>query len=300
MSGARVQAFALLALAMLFWAGNWVIGRALREAFDPVALNFWRWAIPVAVLAPFALPALRGQGAVLRRHAGLIAMLALTGMALFHCLIYLGLRTTTSVNGVLLNASGPLFILLAAWAMEGERARLRQVLGMLVSVAGILVILSRGDFEQLARLELRAGDLWILLAMPAWGVYSVLLRHRPPELGGVALLFVTALAAVLLLAPAYAIDLWLHPPQRPTPAAAGGVLYVALFASIASYLCWNRGVAVVGASAAGFTLHLLPVFGTLLAIAFLDEAFRAFHAAGIAIILAGVVMATRATRAVPG
>jgi drug/metabolite transporter (DMT)-like permease len=297
MSGSRAGAFALLALAMLFWGGNWVLGRALRDAFDPVALNFWRWIIPVVLLAPFALPGLRGKGAVIRRHAGYLMLLGLTGMALFHCLVYLGLRTTTAVNGVLLNASGPLFILLAAWAMEGEKANLRQVGGMLIAVLGILVILSHGDPGALARLELRIGDLWVLLAMPAWGVYSVLLRHRPPELGGVALLFVTACAAVLLLAPAYAIDLWLNPPRVPTPAEAGGVLYVALFASIASYLCWNRGVAVVGASAAGFSLYLLPVFGTLLGIALLGESFRVFHAAGIAIILAGVVMATRASRA---
>jgi len=296
MSGSRAGAFALLALAMLFWAGNWVIGRALREAFDPVALNFWRWAIPVALLAPFALPALRGKADVIRRHAGYLMLLGLTGMALFHCLVYLGLRTTTAVNGVLLNASGPLFILLAAWAMEGEKANLRQVGGMLLSVLGILVILSRGDPGALARLELRIGDLWVLLAMPAWGVYSVLLRHRPPELGDVALLFATACAAVLLLSPVYAIDLWLSPPRIPSLPEAAGVLYVALFASIASYLCWNRGVAAVGASAAGFSLYLLPVFGTLLGIATLGESFRAFHAAGIATILAGVVIATRASR----
>jgi len=294
-SGARTQAFALLALAMLFWAGNWVLGRALRDAFDPVALNFWRWAIAVVVLAPLALPALRGQGAVLRRHAGLIALLGLTGMALFHCLIYLGLRTTTTVNGVLLNSSGPLFILLCAWVMARERANLRQVGGMLLSVLGILVILSRGDPGRLAHLEASLGDLWILLAMPVWGVYSVLLRHRPAQLDGVALLFVSALAGLLLLAPVYAVEVWLRPPRWPTAAEAAGVLYVGLFASVASYLCWNRGVAVVGASAAGFTLHLLPVLGTLLAIVFLGEAFRAFHAAGIAIILAGVVLATRAT-----
>jgi drug/metabolite transporter (DMT)-like permease len=295
MTGPRAAAFGLLALAMLFWAGNWVIGRALRDALDPVALNFWRWAIAVAVLAPFALPGLRAQAPLLRRHAGLLALLGLTGMALFHCLVYLGLHSTTTVNGVLLNSSGPLFILLCAWVMEREQANLRQVAGMLLSIAGILVILSRGDPGQLARLEAQPGDLWILLAMPVWGVYSVLLRHRPPALDGVTLLFVTALTGMLLLAPAYAIEAWLRPPRLPAPAEVAGVVYVGLFASIASYLCWNRGVAVVGANAAGFTLHLLPVFGTLLATAFLGEAFRAFHAAGIAIILAGVILATRAS-----
>jgi drug/metabolite transporter (DMT)-like permease len=281
---------------MLFWAGNWVIGRALRDAFDPGTLNFWRWAIAVAVLAPFALPALRGKGAVLRKHARLIALLGLTGVALFHYLVYLGLHSTTTVNGVLLNSSGPLFILICAWAMERERANWRQIAGMLVSVAGILVILSRGEPAALLRLQLHVGDLWVLLAMPVWGVYSVLLRHRPAELGGVPLLFVTALAGMLLLAPVYALEACVRPPQLPTLPQAAGVLYVGLFASIASYLCWNRGVAVVGASAAGFTLHLLPVFGTLLAIALLGETFHAFHAVGIGIILAGVILATRATR----
>jgi drug/metabolite transporter (DMT)-like permease len=295
--GQRAAAFLLLALTMLFWAGNWVIGRALRDAFDPVTLNFLRWTIAVLVLAPFALPALRPHLGVLRRRWKVIALLALTGVALFHCMIYAGLRSTTTVNGVLLNSSAPLFILLCAWVMEGEKANLRQVGGMLVSIAGILVILSRGEPGQLLRLDAHAGDLWILLAMPVWGVYSVLLRHRPPELGGVGLLFAIALAGTLLLAPAYALEAWRHPPRLPTPAQAAGVLYVGLFASIASYICWNRGVAVVGANAAGFTLHLLPVFGTLLAMALLGESFRAFHAAGIAVIVAGVVMATRATPA---
>jgi drug/metabolite transporter (DMT)-like permease len=280
---------------MLFWAGNWVIGRALREAFDPASLNFWRWALTALLLAPFALPALRGNAAVLRRSAGVIVLLALTGVALFHSLVYLGLRSTTTVNGVLLNSSLPLVILACSWLMERERANLRQVGGMLLSIAGILVILSRGDAAQLARLEAHPGDLWILLAMPMWGVYSVLLKRRPPELGGVALVFVMAVAGALLLAPAFALEAWRRPPALPGAAEAAAVLYVALFASVLAYLCWNRGVAVVGANAAGFTVHLLPVFATLLAMAFLGEQFSAFHAVGFATILAGVILASRAS-----
>jgi drug/metabolite transporter (DMT)-like permease len=280
---------------MLFWAGNWVLGRALREALDPVSLNFWRWAIAVVVLAPFALPSLRGRGGVLRRNAGILAVLALTGAALFHCLIYLGLRTTTTVNGILLNSSLPLFILLCSWVLEGERANLRQVGGMLVSFAGILLILSRGEPAQLLRLGLHPGDLWVLVAMPVWGIYSVLLKRRPPELGGVSFLFVLSALATLLLAPLFAFEAWRHAPRLPAPEVAAGVLYIGLFASVAAYICWNRGVAVVGANAAGFTLHLLPVFGTTLAILLLGESFRPFHAAGFATIVLGVVLATRAS-----
>ena len=298
--GSRGLAFLLLALAMLFWAGNWVIGRALRDAFEPVALNFWRWAIAALVLAPFALPELRGKFGVIQRHAGILALLSLTGVAMFHAMVYAGLKTTSTVNAVLLNSSLPLFIIACAWVLERERTTLRQVGGMLVSIAGILVILSRGDPRSLLHFDVHPGDAWILLAMPVWGVYSVLLKRRPPEIGGVAFLFLIAIAGVVLLAPALALEATYAPMRRPSAPAAAGVLYVALFASVAAFICWNRGVAIVGANAAGFTLHLLPVFGTLLAMAFLGETFQRFHAAGIATIVAGVVVATRAAPAQNG
>jgi len=296
---ARTIAFALLALASLLWAGNWVTGRALRGAFDPVTLNFWRWLVAVLALAPFALPEVVRQRDTIRRHAGLLAALALTGVAVFHCLVYLGLRTTTVVNAVLLNSSAPLFILLCSWAIERERAGGRQIAGMLISLAGILVILSRGEPEHLLQLEFHAGDGWILLAMPVWGIYSVLLKRRPPELGGVVFLFVISVAGVMLLAPVFLLEVLRTPMRWPTAAEAAAVLYVAAAASVGAFICWNRGVAVVGANAAGFTLHLLPAFGTLLAMAFLGEAFHAFHAAGVATILVGVVVATRAAQRPP-
>jgi drug/metabolite transporter (DMT)-like permease len=209
-------------------------------------------------------------------------------------MVYLGLRTTTTVNAILLNSSLPLFILACSWVLERERSTLPQVGGMLLSFTGILVILSRGDPASLLQLDVRAGDAWILLAMPVWGVYSVLLKRRPPEIGGVGFLFVISLAGTLLLVPAAAVEAALAPPRWPAPGELLGVLYIAVFASVLAFICWNRGVAIVGANAAGFTLHLLPLFGTALAIVFLGETFQAFHALGFATILAGVVVATRA------
>jgi drug/metabolite transporter (DMT)-like permease len=285
-------AYALLALGMLCWSGNWIVGRAVREAFDPITLNFWRWVVATAALAPFALPQLAGKREAIRRHAGLLALLALAGVAVFQALIYHGLRSTTAVNGVLLNSSGPLFILLCAWVIDRRRATLRQVAGMLISFAGIVVILTHGELARLAELEFQAGDAWILAAMPVWGVYSVLLKRLPAELSGTALLFVLAAIGVAMLAPLAAIEALRSPPRWPSAEEAAAVLYVGLAASVVGFICWNRGVAVVGANAAGFTLHLLPAFATVLAILLLGEAFRAFHAAGIATILAGVLLAT--------
>jgi len=288
----RLSAFLLLALANLFWSGNWIAGRALRDAFDPVTLNFWRWTVAAVVLAPFALPAIRGKGALLRRHAGILLLLAFTGVALFQSMVYLGLRSTLAVNAVLLNSSMPLFMLLCSWVIEREHASPRQIAGMLISLAGILVILSRGEPAALLLLELHAGDAWILLAMPVWGIYSVMLKRRPPELGGIAFLFVISVTGVLMLAPLAALQAALEPPRLPGAAAGLTVLYMGIAASVLAFICWNRGVAVVGANSAGFTIHLLPAFGTLLAILLLGETFQAFHATGIATILAGVLLAT--------
>lgn len=289
MPTSRGFALLLLSASMLFWAGNWVLGRALRDALEPFTLNFVRWAIATLILAPFALPALRAQLPVIRRRWGILLLLALTGVSLFHAMVYLGLKSTTTVNAVLLNSSLPLFILACSWVLERERSTPRQVGGVLLSLAGILVILSRGEPASLLALDVHAGDAWILAAMPVWGVYSVLLKRRPPEIGGVPFLFVISALGTLLLVPAAVIA----PPRWPGTEAALGVLYIAVFASIIAFICWNRGVAIVGANVAGVTLHLLPLFGTVLAILFLGESFHAFHAVGFATILAGVVIATR-------
>ncbi len=288
----RLHAFLLLALANLFWSGNWIAGRALRDVFEPVPLNFWRWTVATLALAPFALPGLRGKLPLLRQHAGILLLLALSGVAVFQNLVYMGLRSTTAVNAVLLNSSMPLFMLLCSWVIEREHPSPRQIAGILISLAGIGVILSRGDAQALLQFQLHAGDAWILLAMPVWGVYSVLLKRRPAGLGALEFLFAISLAGTLMLAPVAAYQALQSPMRMPTGVQALGVLYMGLGASVFAFICWNRGVSVVGANAAGFTVHLLPAFGTVLAILFLGESFAGFHAAGIATILAGVLLAT--------
>jgi drug/metabolite transporter (DMT)-like permease len=297
MTVSRPIAFLLLAAASLLWSGNWIAGRALRGAYDPVTLNFFRWAIAVLILAPFGMRGLAGKGPSIRQNLGLLLLLAFLGVALFQSLVYLGLSSTMAINGMLLNSSAPLFMILCSWAIERERTTPRQVAGMLISLAGILVILSRGELRNLRGLEFHAGDAWILLAMPVWGAYSVLLKRRPHELGGTQFLLVISLLGLALLAPVFAYHALAAPLRMPSGAEAAALFYMGLAASVLAFIFWNKGVAAVGPNAAGFTLHLLPAFGTVLAIIFLGESFAPFHAAGIATILAGVVLATRKSRA---
>ena len=288
----RLAAFALLVLANLLWSGNWVIGRAVRESFDPVALNFWRWLVAALVMAPLGLREALASRAAIGRHAGLFALLALSGVVGFQTLVYLGLRTTTAINALLINAAGPLFMIACSWLLEREKASLRQIAGMLISFLGVLIIVSRGDPQTLVHLEFHRGDAWILVAMPMWGLYSVLLKRAPAELRGTGFAFTIAAIGVAMLLPLYLLDAARGPWRAPSAAEALAVLYIAVAASVAAFLAWNRGVAVVGANAAGFTLPLLPAFGALLAMIFLGEAFQGFHAAGFITIVAGVALAT--------
>jgi drug/metabolite transporter (DMT)-like permease len=286
--------YLLLALCQLFWAGNWVIGRAVRDTMPPVALNFWRWAVAALVLAPFALPRLRGKGDVLRRHWLVICLLGFIGAGFFQVAVYVGLRYTEAVNAVLMNSASPLFIILIAWLLGEETVTPRQLIGMVVSFFGIVVIMNRGDIGQLRHFHFNPGDLLILLAMPAWGVYSVLLRRRPPDLDGIGLLFAICVSGLVLLVPAVAVESLFFQAAHFSWAATGAVLYIGLFASVGAYICWNRGVELVGPNRAGFTMHLLPAFATVLAVLVLGEDVHLFHIAGIAIILFGVWLATSA------
>lgn len=292
----RPFAFLLLALAVFFWAGNWVVGRAVHDVVPPVALNLLRWLPAIVLMAPFVLPGLAGRWGLVRRHWAYLTVMGLTGIAAFQGLVYLGLRDTPAINAVLLNTSFPLYMILAAWALAGEKTSARQLLGIAVSALGVAVIMSRGELARLLALEFHAGDIWILLALPFWAVYSVLLKRRPAEIGGLELVFLTAAAGCILMLPVAAVEHAFLSWPEPTWRMAAAVGYLAVFPSIVSFVFWNRGVAIVGPSTAGLFVHLMPAFGTLLAVLFLDETPLLAHGIGIAVILGGVALASSGKR----
>jgi drug/metabolite transporter (DMT)-like permease len=288
--------YLLLTLCNLFWSGNWVLGRAAHNVVPPVALTFGRWAISAICLAPLALPRLRNKGTVLRRHWRLIAALGFFGVAFFQIAVYIGLRYTTAINAVIMNAAAPLYIIAISWLLDGETVTPRQLVGMLLSFCGIIVIISHGTFAQLLHLRFNIGDLIILLTMPAWGLYCVLLSRTPKSLDTLGLLFAVNVAGLVMTTPALAVEaIFIRVPQA-TLLAAAAVLYTGVFASFLAYICWNRGVELVGANRAGFTSHLLPVFATVLAVFTLGEALHVYHVVGIAVVLFGVWLATSARR----
>lgn len=292
--------YLLLSLTSLFWSLNWVIGRAIVGHVTPLTLTFIRWVVAVAVMMPFAWPQIRAHWPEVRRNWKVIAWLGFWGTGLHNAFAYFGLQYTTATNGVILNSSIPIMIILLGWLIYRETITRMQALGVGISLAGILAIISRGDPAILAHLEMNKGDLIVLVGMVFWAAYTVFLRLKPAGIPGLALLACCAVVGVALLFPLMLFEMvFLDGRAQFTVATVAAMLYVGIFPSFVGYIFWNRAVAEVGPTVAGIFVHLMPAFGALLAWIFLDERIHAFHIVGIALILAGIALTTRGHRAVP-
>jgi len=289
----RASPYLLLTLTPFFWSCNWIVGRGLSADVPPMAMTFYRWFFALVILAPFALPHVRRDWPLLRRHWKILLLLGAVGIGTHNALAYLGLNFTTATNGVILNSFIPVMIVALAWAFLGERLTPLQFAGVAVSLAGVLVILSGGSLATLAALRLNGGDLLIVLSMLMWSVYTVCLRWRPGGLSMLSFLFAIALVGDALMLPLMLGEKALGRTIEWTPAVLAAIAGVALFSSVLAYIFWNRGVEAVGASVAGLFVHLMPVYGVLLAWFVLGERLAPFHLGGIALILTGIVVTSR-------
>ncbi|MDO5674442.1 MAG: DMT family transporter [bacterium] len=284
--------YLLLTLTALIWSGNFVLGRGVQGLVPPLSLGFWRWAVALAVLAPFAWPHFRQQRALIRRHAGLICLQGILAVTGFNTLLYVAVQYTTAINAVLVNSITPILIALVAWLLHRETLRPRQVLGIILSFGGVLLILAQGEVSQLLAFTFNQGDILVLLAAAGWSVYAVTLRRLPRDLHPLAFLFSINAVGLVGLVPLYLWELQQGLRIPLTGPVLLAILYVSLCASVLAFLCWNYAVRIVGANRAGPFVHLMPVFSTILAIIFLHEQPAWHQARGAAFIFIGIVLAT--------
>jgi len=289
--GAKGRPYLFLSGAALLWAGNFVLGRAVNARIPPVGLAFWRWAVAFVLLFAGTHRRLRTAWPLLARSWRVLVPLGILGVGSFNTLVYLGLGETSATNALLLNSACPAFIVAIAAAAGLGRATLRQLLGIALSLAGVLVILSRGEPGALLTRSANRGDLFVLAAVLAWACYTVLLAWRPQDVDPLVLLTALVGVGVAFISPLYLWEMARGARVRLDPVTVCSIAYVSLAASIGAYTLWNRGVAEVGPNRAGVFLHLMPAFGTLLAAAFLGESLHLFQLGGIAPILAGVWLA---------
>ena len=286
------QPYLLLSITSLCWAGNAIVGRLAAGHIPPVTLSFLRWSLAFLTILPFAWKHLVRDWGAIRARLGIMVILSITGIGAFNTLQYWALEHTQALNTLLLQPAGPLFVAMWSLLLLGVRLTLAQAAGMLLSLTGVLVILLHGDLTTLKGIEFNRGDLIMTLALAIFGFYSVLSLKRP-QIHALSFVGFTFGCGALCLVPQVIWELATRPVMQLSAGNLLTLFYVAVFPSTLAYICFNRGVQLIGANRAAPFLHLVPVFGSAMAIVFLGEHPQAFHVIGFALVLTGVFVASR-------
>ena len=286
------QPYLLLSITALCWAGNAIVGRLAAGHIPPVTLSFLRWSLAFLLILPFAWKHLVKDWPAIRGKLGLMVVLSITGIGCFNTLQYWALEHTQALNTLLLQSAGPLIVAIWSLVVLGVRLTVAQAIGVLLSMTGVLVILLHGDLTALSNIEFNKGDLIFIVALAIFGLYSVLTLKRP-AIHGLSFVAFTFGCGAACLIPLWIWELVSRPLMALDAKNLAALFYVAVFPSTLAYLCFNRGVQLIGANRAAPFFHVVPVFGSVMAIAFLGERPQLFHVIGFALVLAGVYAASR-------
>ena len=286
------QPFLLLPVTMACWSGNAVVGRAVAGSFPPVALAQLRWLGALLVLLPFAWPHLKRDWPVIRSRWPVLVLLGISGIGIFNTLQYVALNYTTAVNVLLMQSVLPLLVAGFAFLILRERLSAGQFAGIVISLTGVVVIVTNGDLSLLAGLQLNPGDMTFFCAMIFYAFYSTMLKRRPP-IHWLSLLTTTVALGCLTIAPIYAWELSTGARVDWSLKTVLALAYVILFPSTLAYICFNRGVDLVGPIRASPFFHLTPMLGVMLAMIFLGETLTLGHALGAGFIISGIYIASR-------
>ena len=286
------QPYLLLSITALCWAGNAIVGRLAAGHIPPVTLSFLRWSLAFLIILPFAWKHLVRDWQAIRGRLGTMVVLSVTGISAFNTMQYWALEHTQALNTLLLQSAAPLFVAIWSLLLLGIRLTLGQAGGLVVSLTGVLVILLQGDLTTLKNIEFNIGDIIFVTALAIFGLYSTLSFKRP-QIHGLSFVGFTFGCGAAVLIPLLIWELATRPVLQFNAANLLTLFYVSVFPSTLAYLCFNRGVHLIGANRAAAFFHVVPVFGAAMAIVFLGEQPRLFHVTGFALVLAGVFVASR-------
>ena len=286
------QPYLLLSVTALCWAGNAIVGRLAAGHIPPVTLSFLRWSLAFLIILPFAWKHLVRDWDAIRGRLGTMVILSITGIGAFNTMQYWALEHTQALNTLLLQSAAPLFVAVWSLLLLGVRLTLAQAGGLAVSLAGVLVILLQGDLTTLKNIEFNIGDVIFIAALAIFGLYSTLTFKRP-QIHGLSFVGFTFGCGAAVLIPLLIWELLTRPMMQFDTANLLTLFYVAVFPSTVAYLCFNRGVHLIGANRAAAFFHVIPMLGAAMAIVFLGEQPRLFHVIGFALVLAGVFVASR-------
>ena len=287
-------AYIFLILATLFWSGNFIVGKAAGILdIPPFTLNFYRWVFAWLILAPFTLKEIYKTRFHILDNLKYVLILGITSITLFNSIVYYSLQFTQVISGVLMISTIPVMIIFFSSLLRIEKTNFYQIMGVIFSMFGVLVIVTQLNEEKIMKLSFNKGDLSIIIAMLSWALYSALLRKKKLELSQLSLLQVIISSGLIFLLPIYIIEMnqgrfvTLELPFIFT------LIYVVLFPGLASFICWIKGIGLIGANRSGIFLHLMPIFSTIMAILIFDEKFMIYHLVGAILIISGIILSSK-------
>lgn len=287
-----IQGIALAIAATLLWSGNFIISRAVSHDIGPVSLAFYRWFTATLIIAPFAFKKFQQEKKLVRNNIQYLFWVALTGIALFNTFVYIAGRTTSAINMALIGTtSSPIFATIMAVIFLKEQLTKFRLMGMLICIAGILLLISNGEWSKLAAFHFSQGDLWILAGAFAFAIYNILVRKKPTGISAINFLIVIFFLGTVLLFPFYLKELLLDAPTHWNPTLIGSIVYLGAGTSVTAFLCWNLSIQKLGASRTVLFGNLIPVFSIFEAVILLGEKMSTAHIFSGIIVITGLTIA---------
>ena len=290
----NLKAYFMLTLCAFFWSGNFIVGKfATLYEVPPLTLNFLRWLIVWIILIPFTFRDILKNTKVIKKNFYPILLMSITSISIFNSVVYYSLNFTQVLNGALMISTIPVLIVFISFIFKTEKINFSQVLGLILSITGVLTIITRLDFAKLIHLDLNKGDLWLLVAMLSWAIYSTMLRTHKTNLKYLSFISVIVSIGLIFLFPQFLLEINNHQIIRFNFPVFLITTYVVLFAGLGSYVLWNKAVVIVGPNKAGIFLHLMPVFSSFMAIFLLNEKLMNFHIIGAIVIIVGIYLSSK-------
>ena len=285
------KAYFFLTLASLFWSGNFIVGKiASTYEVPPFSLNFYRWLFALLILLPFTYKEILINKNYIFQNLKLFIILGITSITIFNSIVYYSLYYTQVISGILMISTIPVWILFFATIFKIERTNFFQILGVALSLLGVLFIVTKADLEIIKLIKFNKGDLSMVIGMLSWAIYSALLRKKKHPISQMALLEIIIIFGIIFLIPIYFIEMNFGNKivlEMPFILTLG---YVVLFPGIFAFLFWIKGIHIIGANRAGVFLHLMTIFGAIMAIFILGEKFMFYHFLGAIFIIAGITL----------
>ena len=290
----NLLAYIFLLLTVTFWAGNFIVGKyASFYEVPPFSLNFYRWFFAWLILAPFTLPEILKKKEYILQNYKLFIILGVTSITIFNSIVYYSLNFTQVISGVLMISTIPVMIMFFSSILKIEKTNVFQIIGVILSFLGVIIIITKANFEILKNLDFNKGDITMVVAMFSWALYSTLLKRQKYELSQISLLQVVISFGLIFLIPVYFIEYQVGFRIDLDKPFILILLYVVLLPGLASFILWIKGISMIGANRSGVFLHLMPIFSAIMAMIFFNEKFMFYHILGACFIVTGILLSNR-------